>query len=316
MRKIFLLILLVIIISTIAGACFLKPVCAPLKHKEKMHVWTNKMQLEYANTLLAKGLNVPGSDALLVYITKSYDLEKKELAVLCYRLGTIYMELKDYDKALAAFYKSEMLDSEADYKGQMNNLVVEAMENSGRLAQAQYELESRSSLGQKPKSEEDVVVARIGKREILSSQIDRQINKITPAMQGDFKSPQGRLKVIKDYVAGEILYDRGKKLGLDRSGKILEYVEDFKKQLVLGQLVQMEVEQNLKISPQDIELYYAANKDKYKDKQFEEVKSDVENEYRARKQDELLNQFLAKALEQQEVEILYNPGENNDKDKK
>ncbi len=373
----------------------------PLQPQNPPQAWAEKKQLDYANMLLAKGLNAQAALAFQNYIEKSGS-DKNALAAICYRLGGIYFDLNEYELALANFYKAEMLNPLADYTARMNELIVEALERSGLSQQAQYELTSRTSVG-KPADKSEPIVARIGKNEITELQIDQAIAKLPKWAQDNFKTKEGKLKFIKEYVSREVLYDKAKKIGLDKSAKTREYLENVKKELAIQQLLQMQVEQNLKISAEDLELYYKANKDKFivpeaiklsymeigeeskkeeafnslkdgkgnkieqwvqegntsistiseakeaidnllkrdkgivyspikiKDKlyvfsiddkrprkelSFEEAKGQVAQKYQAKKQQDFLEGFLNKAIEQQNVEILYNAGANDDKNKK
>ena len=205
--------------------------------------WTEKEQLEYANTLLSKGLDSQAAEAFEFYLGNS-SLDKKALAAAIYRLGNIYMDLEEYEKAVRSFYKSEILDNQAEYKTAMNERIVEALEKLGLSKQAQYELQSRTSLGA-PVKEGENIVAQIGNRKITESQIDQAIEMLPEMVQGEFSSGNGKLDFIKQYVATEILYDKAKKLGLDKYGKIKDYLEDFKKQFIVQQLVQQQISKAL-----------------------------------------------------------------------
>ena len=357
--------------------------------------WSKKCQLEYANTLLVKGLNKESALAFEDYLSQS-NANKKELAGICYKLGNIYMNLYEYEKALEIFYKAELLDNQANFMSEMNQKIVEALEKSGMTQQAKYELESRTSL-RKPVRKQGVVVARIGRDKILQSEIDKVIDKMPEWMKGKVQTDEGRVEFIKQYVATEVLYRKAKRTGINSSPETREAVENFKKQFVVGKLLQKEIDENLKISPEDIELYYRANKDNYidpegikitylevtdktkketaldmlekekvtktdrwilkeqtyisgigeakdiiaglllkekgntsdilkignkfyifriddkrakREKSFDEVKSQVEYEYKSNKRNKITNSFLEKALEEQEVEIFYKASED------
>jgi peptidyl-prolyl cis-trans isomerase C len=352
----------------------------------------DKQWLDYANILLAKGLKRQAADTIEKYINKA-PLDKKELARLCYRLGGIYMDLYEYEKALKYFYRAEFLDKEADFAEEMNQKIVQALENLGMSAQARYELNSRTSLRQQQKPAGNVV-ARIGKQQITQTDISQALNRLPEWMRQQFKEPQKRLEFIRQYVATEVLYRKARRLGVDKDPQLRRSLEAMKKQLVVQKLVDKEVKQRLKIEPADVQLYYKANKDKYtqpqrikvryisfteeaqkdtvlkglkagqgdikeawiskgqtyitgigqaqeivdklflkdkgayskplkikdrfyiffvEDKQprriksFDEVKSEVENEYRLKRQQEITDSILKEALEEQEVEILYEP---------
>jgi hypothetical protein len=310
------------------------------------------------------------------------------------------MDLKEYEKALANFYKSELLNPDSDYKQDVNQKIVSALESLGLSQQAQYELESRTSIKPTVQKNEKIAV-RIGKREITNEEIDMVINRLPEQVKRGLNTNDARLRFVREYVATEVLYEKGKKLGLDKNINTRAAVEDFKKQLVLQELLQDEIRRELKVTPEDIALYYKANKDKYrtperakvsflelndpgksdetalklkqgkgkrmeqwiekdsvllpqdlgeskeaigsifkqekggvinpvkiKDKlymfiinekepereqAFEDVKGKVEGEYRKQKEQQIVQSFLDKALEQQEIEILYQPKIENEK---
>jgi foldase protein PrsA len=358
------------------------------------------VQIDYANKLLSKGLKEQAAEAFEEYLGKS-QLNLQEEAKLLYKLGSIYMELYKYEKALKNFYKAEMIDPKAEFAQEMNQKIVEALESLGMGAQARYELETRTSLGQ-VKVAEAKAVARIGKKEITESDIDQALKVVPEWMRKSFDEPQRRLEFIRDYVAKEVLYTKAKRLGLDTKDEVRQTIEQLKKQIVVEQLLGKEIQEKLdKISPEDIKLYYEANKEtlglepaqikvsylgfekesqkdemlqklkkqegmpqeiwlteaqsdipgigeakdviaglflkekgqisdplKIKDKfyifsildkkekrqkSFEEVRQEAEYEYRMKKQQEISQDLLKKALEEQEVEIFYTVNKNEPK---
>lgn len=392
MKKNLKIIIAIIILLIAAGLFFVKNIGSFTNSNQKS-AWSDKMQLEYANLLLAKGLNANATQAFEAYIEENR-ADNKELASICYKLGNIYLDLKEYEKALASFYKSELLDSDAGYKQEMSQKIVSALENLGLSQQAQYELESRTSI--KPSVQENEKIAvRIGKREITDEEINTIINRLPEQVRRGLSSDNAKLRFVREYVATEVLYEKGKKLGLDKNTDIRSAVEDFKKQLVLQELLRDEIKKELKVTPEDISLYYKANKDRYsaperarisflelddpakaeeaaaklkqgkgkkieqwiekgsvflsqdlgeskeaaenifkqekgavvnpvkiknklymfiinekepkREQSFEEVKGQVEKEYRTQKEQQIVQSLLDKALEQQEIEISYQP---------
>ncbi len=281
---------------------------------DSFRTWTSPDQMKYTNMLLAKGLNTEAASALENYINNSTD-DRKKLAKLCYRLGDIYMGMYEYRNALRSFYRAEMLDSRGDFINEMNQKIVEALENSGMSVQAKYELETRTSLNKRPGQKAEKIIARIGNEEITKQEINRAVDSLPEWLRKHVETEEGRKDFIRDYVAKEVLYRKAKRLGLDRTPEAKETLEGLKKQFAVQQLVQKEIKENVKITPDDLRLYYDANKDKYvketgeegsrKKRQmtFEEAKSRVEQEYMLRKQTEVTNSLLKKALEDQEVEI-------------
>ncbi|MDD5116210.1 MAG: peptidyl-prolyl cis-trans isomerase [Candidatus Omnitrophica bacterium] len=386
------------ILLLIAGLFFVKEIASHTDSSGNAS-WTDKMRLDYANVLLSKGLNAEAAQEFEAYVARSR-ADKKELAGICYKLGNIYLGLKDYEKALASFYKSELLDPEPEYRQDMNQKIVSSLENLGLSQQAQYELENRSSIKPSVRKDEKVAV-RIGKREITNEEIDAAINRLPENIRKGLSSSDAKLKFVREYVATEVLYEKGKKLGLDKKPDIRYAVEDFKRQLVLRDLLSDEIRKELRVTPEDVALYYKANKDSYsvperarvsfleisapakegdvslalkegkgkkigqwvekgrpfflpggigmpvetadailnldkggisapvkvkdnkymfivdqkeqrREREFQEVKEQVERQYRAQKEQQIVQSFLDKAIEQQEIEIFYQPKTENE----
>jgi len=347
--------------------------------------------LDYADFLLSKGVNRAAAEVMEEYV-KEGNADKERLAKICYRIGNIYMGLYEYEKALKYFYRAEMLDKNASFKEEMDRKIVEALESLGMSAQAKYELAARTSLGSSPPFGK--VVARVGKRKITSQEIEEELDSLSTWMRSQFKDPQQRLEFIKNYVAREVLYEKGRRLGIDKTPEVVKTLQRTKKQIVVEKLLSKEIEKRLKIDSGDLLLYYKANKEKYtqparikvryisfsspkekerawqklknkgegikevwiykregfipgigeakevvdklflkkkgeytealkikdkfyfffvEDKQservksFDEVKAEVENEYRMMKQREITDSLLKEALGEEEVEIYYEP---------
>lgn len=280
--------------------------------------FTAQQQLDYANKLLSKGLKEQAAEVFEDYLANP-QLKPQEGANLLYRLGNIYMELYKYEKALKNFYKAEIIEPNSEFVQEMNQKIIEALENLGMSAQARYELEARASLGEE-KEAKGRIVARIGKREITDAEIDAVLKNAPEGMRKSFEEPQKRLEFIRDYVAQEVLYIKAKRLGLDTKEDIRQTIEQMKKQIIVEHLLNKEIKERLdKISPEDIRLYYEANKQTWFDKNenrqkdLEEVKQEVEYQYMMKKQQEISQGLLKKALEEQEVEIYYTANNNEPK---
>ncbi len=236
--------------------------------KKSAHLpWTQEEQFEYANLLLAKGLNRAAAEEMEKYVNNPpLSLKKTELAKICYELGNIYMGLYKYENALKYFYRSEMLDKNASFKDDLNEKVVEALEKLGMSSQAEYELGSRTSINNKPAVNNKRIIARIGKREITEDEINQAINNLSPWMKDKMQNKKERAGFIRQYVANEVLYEEAKKLGIDKTAQIRRRTGDFNKQIVIQEYIKEQLNRKLHIDPSDVKLYYEANKDKYTEK--------------------------------------------------
>lgn len=221
---------------------------------------TEQSQMDYANKLLSKGLNESATEVFEDYLANT-SINSQEKARLLYKLGSIYMDLHKYEKALKAFYKAEMIEPNSGFAQEMNQEIIEALENLGMSSQARYELESRTSLGKHEETKEKII-ARIGTKAITDTEIDRALKGLPQWMKKSFDDPQKRQEFINNYIAQEVLYIKAKRLGLDTKEETRETFEQLKKQIVVNELLNKEVEQKLdKITPEDIKMYYDANKE-------------------------------------------------------
>ncbi|MFH1768522.1 MAG: peptidyl-prolyl cis-trans isomerase [Candidatus Omnitrophota bacterium] len=256
-------ILSVIIIMLLAAllVLVLRLPCRRPEVSEEVKSWSDKDQLDYANILLSKGLKNEAADAFGEYVEEA-KVDRGDLSKVCYRLGNIHMDLFEYEKALVYFYRAEMLDKDSDFRQAMNEKIVAALENLGLTVQAKYEMAQRVSLGSGFK-DEGGVIARIGKREIRKGEIDRILNSLPERMVKQFEKGEQRLNFIRDYVASEVLYEKAKRLGLDKKAEIREAVENVKKQMLIQTMLAQEIKKELKIDQDDLENYYKSNQDKY-----------------------------------------------------
>jgi len=258
-------VILSVIIVLLLGSLIVLVVHLPeqiAKPTQSAGGWSTTDELDYANTLLAKGLQLQAASVFEKYIETS-NAGSQDIAKICYRLGNIYMDSYQYEKALALFYRAEMLDKKADFIQEMDQKIVEALENLGLNSQAQYELAKRVSLGGGSSAKNGEIVARIGKRDITRSEIDKAIAAVPEWMRPQLKQKSRRLEFIRNYVATEVLYEKAKRLGIDKKTEIREPLERTRKQLIVQNYLKQEIEKKLKIDPQDVENYYKANQDKY-----------------------------------------------------
>jgi tetratricopeptide (TPR) repeat protein len=271
-----------------------------VKPKEQASFLTSSSQMDYANKLLSKGLKSEAAEAFEEYLA-SGKMQPQEEAKLLYKLGSVYMELYKYEKALKSFYKAEMLDPKAEFSGEMNQKIVEALENLGMSSQARYELEARTSLGGE-KQAKGKVVARIGKREITDAEIDEALKNVPQWMRKSLEEPERRQEFIRNYVGQEVLYTKARRLGLDTKEETRKTLEQLKKQIVVEQFLGNQIQEKLdKISPEDIKLYYEAKKDSFTElAQIKVAFLSFENESQ---KDEMIQKLKEKEGKPQEASI-------------
>lgn len=259
---------------------------------------TMKEQQQYANLLQNKELY---SQAIEEYKRlTTYTLPKDRKLNIDYIIANIYMEkLNDYENALAYYFKINQLYPNNKLKENINQKIVECLEKSNRSLDAQQELEKMTST---KKVKEEKVVALVGNKKITLQEFNKQIDKLPDYAKSKFKSKEARLEFLKNYIATEMMYETAMRKGYDKNKEIIENVAEMKKALIVQKLLEEEMK-NIKIEEDDIKLYYNANKDKYKNKSFEEVKQQVEFELRQEKEKKVYEKLMKQMLEVQEVKI-------------
>jgi tetratricopeptide (TPR) repeat protein len=230
--------------------------------------WTAEKQFQYANTLASKGLK---REALNAY-EKYMDLisaSPADRAKVAYQMGTIHMDLGEYEKALASFYRVDMENPDTELAPEVGQKIVACLERLGMTSQARYELESRTAIGKKKPDDAErglgPVIARIGKEEVRMSAINEALDQLPAWMRKQYESDEGKVDFARQYIANELLYRKANRLGYGDDPDVRVKVRDLTKQ-VLVQKITMEEIGKIIIDPRDVKLYYDAYKDKYAEK--------------------------------------------------
>lgn len=270
---------------------------------------------EYANALYNQQL-FHQSVAEYEYYLNHYDLDVKEQANLNYIIGDIYFErLHDYENALAYYLKIKYLYPESPNVTEANKKIVTCLERLERSADAQQALEETALLdpSQAPKKRPGVVIARIGKREITTGDLDFEINQLPPYMKNQLKDKSKKAEFLKQYIATELLYDTAKRKGLERDRDVIDAAFQAKKNIMVQKLLEEEVAQNVSVKESDVEMYYKANQENYAErdksgkivriKPFEEVKNKVMQDLIQERQKEAYDLLVQRMMRAEAVEI-------------
>jgi len=247
----------------------------------------------------------------------NYDLDEREQANITNVVAGIYFErLRDYENALAYYLRLRELYPKSELIADAEKRVVECLERLQRSADAQQALAESAFLDttQVAKKRPGEVIAKIGNREITQGDLDFELKQLPPYMQSQFVPTRRdkRLEFLRQYVATELMFDSAKRKGLDQDKEVIEAAFQAKKNFMVQKLVQEEIMLNLKVEPQDVELYYKAHLDKYaekdkdgksKQRSFEEVKEQVAQDFVREKQQQKYNELVDRMMRAEKVEI-------------
>ena len=257
---------------------------------------------EYANALYNRELYAQAVQAYQHYLDL-YRVDKKQRANINFIIGNIYFErLHDYDNALAYFLKIKHIYPESDLMSRTDRLIVECLERLQRSADAKQALDEATALEPEsvPPSRPGEIIARIGDREITSGDLDFQIRQLPEYLQSQFKNKEGKRNFLRQYVATELFYDAAKRKGLDKDKDVTEGMFQAKKNLMVQKYLEQEIAGQVKITPEDIELYYKANQNKYaeKDSSGKVTRQKSLNEVRKEVAEDLMQERQQKAYEE------------------
>lgn len=228
---------------------------------------------DLAGKLLSAGLRGEAIEQYELYLSEA-DLPTDRRARITYTLGTLCMEEGNYEEALKWLYQVEMLDPDTELAPEAGSKIVACLERLGRFAQAQYSLEARSGLEKDSGGEfqGDQVVARIGKDVITKEELDEAIDALPEWARSALEEPAQKAAFLEQYVAEELLHRKAKRLELDKDPSVRRQAERAMRQLMIQKVLEDEIQARVKVSEDDVALYYQAHRDRYAEKEAFKVR--------------------------------------------
>lgn len=271
---------------------------------------------EYANALVEDRLYAAAA-AEYEKLLAAPGLDADERANLTFLLANLYKDdAHDYAKALQYYLRVKHLYPNSNIADKVGPQIVECLERLGRSLDAQLELEAQTQLPADKTRQNapagDAVVARLGKREITYSELEKQIRNLPDYLRKQFDQPQKKLDFLRQYVATELLYDKARRLNLDKDPEIVENAFQVKKSMMVQKLLDQEVRQKVTLSPADIKLYYEAHKDRYQKRKdgkvvgqqtLLEARKQVEADLRQEREQAAQRKLLEQLLQAENVQI-------------
>ncbi len=265
-RTVLFLLMSIIMFAALALLIIMRS--SPPKDTGTMTYWTPEKQFQYANTLTSKGLKREALSAYEKYLELISALPA-DRAKVAYQMGSIYMDLGEYEKALSSFYRVDMENPSTELASEVGPKVVACLERLGMTSQARYELGSRTTIGKKEASDTDrgfgPIIARIDKEEVRMSAIDEALDQLPDWTRKQYESDEGKINFVRQYIANELLYRKAKRMGYEDNSDVRIKLRDLTKQVLIQRIVMEEIGKII-TDPRDVELYYNAYRDKYAEK--------------------------------------------------
>ena len=229
-----------------------------------------------------QGLHAAAAAAWQDYLGAS-DLQDFEAAKIWYRIGTVYKDGGEHERALDAFYRSEGLHHSGELEAEIGRHTQESLEALGKFAALKHELAERVSIDKKSAVAGEDIVAEIGAQQISRGELDQQIeanieNQLAQyaaqmpeedrrrqkeAMLNQFASDEQRLQFLNGYIVQEILYRKARESKLTDDPKVRAQLRDVERGLLAQQMMATELAGQINITESDLKDYYTANKAQY-----------------------------------------------------
>ncbi len=270
---------------------------------------------EYANALYNRGLYRQAVEEYRHYLDQRQP-DAEETANIDFTIGNIYFErLHDYENALAAYLRVKHLYPESKLIPDVDRQIVACLERLDRSADAKQALDEATALdpGQVQPSRPGTVVASIGDRKITSGDLDHLIAEMPSYVQGQFTQKSAKEELLRNYIATELLYDAAKRKGLEKDKDVIDAAFEAKKNFMVQRYLAEELKDQVQVTPDDVELYYKANKDRYvdkdekgkvkKQKSFEEAREQAAGDLGREKQKKAIDALLARMMTAEKVQV-------------
>jgi len=121
----------------------------------------------------------------------------------------------------------------------------------------------------KPASDVDTkkdgkVLAEVDGKVITVDDFNAEVENLPPVVRPMAQSPEGKKELLDGMIFRELVLEQAKKDGIDKSKDVIARLESVKKMVIVEAFVRKKLEQDVKVSDDEMKKFYDANKDKFK----------------------------------------------------
>jgi tetratricopeptide (TPR) repeat protein len=251
-----------------------------------------------------------------------------EAARIWFRVGKLYQDETEYERALEAYYRSEAIAKVDDLEPEISRRSAECLEALGKFAALNYELEKRTSIAASDSTGGSAVVAEVGTWKItrtdldmmIEAQIDAQLSQLaaslTPEEQQKEKEKllasvlkQGeREKWLERFIVQEMLYRRAVEDKLTEDPEFRALTRQIEREILAQKVLGREYASRISSpTPDELRAYYQGHKDEFKkdgkEQPYDDVKQDVAAAVRTQKEMDIEQQLFAELKDKYNVVI-------------
>lgn len=240
------------------------------------------------------------------HILEDPSLDNITRANIHYLIGKSYYEnLFDYENAAANFIRARSLNPKADFYNEAGRNLILSLEKMGRVLDAKRELDKAANIDSPKKSAGGKdVVATVGEKSIYMSDIENDIRDLPPDIQKRYLDKSGKMEILQQRIAVELMYQDAVRNGMDKDNDILRKQKDIEKQIIVEKYVMAKIMPQVNVDTADVKNYYEANrKGKYGDKSYDEVSAKVLMDYQQEKSQRAFSDYIAKLAAIEKVQV-------------
>lgn len=213
-------------------------------------------------------------------------LSKEDQAKALFQVAMMLEKAGQYDEAITYLYRSELTAEHPDLATEIDAHIKTCFEKLGRFSALRYELMQRTSLQNTPDAAAKVV-AEIGPEKIteadLTAQIESMIDSQLAPMQAHMstdqiqaqkkrmleqvKTSKAKQDFLNSHLAQEILYREAVAGNLLEDAAVKSQLNTMTRSVLAQTLLQQELASKINITDSDLQTYYAAHENQYKDPQ-------------------------------------------------
>lgn len=122
----------------------------------------------------------------------------------------------------------------------------------------------KTETGSAPVKKEGAVIAEVNGDTITTGDFKHELENLPPYLKPMADTPEGKKELLDTMVVRELILQQAKKDGLDKSPEVAAKLEELKKRVVVESFLKKKVEEQAKVSDEEMKKFYEENKDKFK----------------------------------------------------
>lgn len=114
------------------------------------------------------------------------------------------------------------------------------------------------------KKAEGKVLAEVNGTVITTQDFKNEVDRLPPYLKPMAQSAEGKKELLDSMIVREVILEKAKKDGIDKSKEVAERLEDLRKRLIVETYLKKKVEAEAEMSDAELKNFYEQNKQKFK----------------------------------------------------